>query len=314
MKQRDKELLGKTKQDNSTNAPPWYVTANVPSSPCLAEIQRAERKQQRAQKRQTKSKLKEDSSKMSSLIKGSESTKTSTTSDVVSGTVKWNTTSIPVKSLDEIQAEEARNLTNLNTKHDYNNQEQKHDLATAIRNNKNTNDKVCGKVSVTGFWDDILNQKNTAATKNAKQNIPDTLLNVKMHEDGNKHLAKKGSTAIKTGSNSNNNNIGGKTIGTTTSAAIAIAQQQKQLSQANQKISRNDGGSLQNKHPLATKNVETTTISSTQQDTKNKSKNKSSANLKNAKPDDYEAEFSNWCKMTLTSMNTKLDGMYKSVI
>lgn len=301
--QRELQLYENAKRSYTSSAP-WYFTANTSSGPCLAEIQRAERKQQRAQQRQTKSQQKEDSGKTNLLKTMELGSSPSSSTKMLSGTLKWNTTPIPVKSFDEIQAEEARKLLNLNAKYE-NNQEQRHTIVTSIgNNNNNTNIWEDNKTfmysnSVSGFWDNVLNPKKSNTANYVKQNIPETFLNVKIN-DVVKSNGKRATT-------------------------ICDQQQaQQQHSQTNTKASKNcREENIQQQKPqlqppaVSLAGTKSQNSSTTQQEVKNKKKDNicgtvenqsSGASPSKKKTDDYEAEFSNWCTKTLNSMNTKLDG------
>ncbi|XP_053969044.1 GIGYF family protein Gyf isoform X1 [Anastrepha ludens] len=307
---------------------PWSTHTNATAangSPCLAEIQKAERRERLMEQRQMEMFVKRVRASAAAAVEAFDSM------------LKWNapTKDVPVKSFAEIQAEEAKRLSNEQMEMQRRKDQEQQQAATAMCANSNTGfgpnnisaiwsgTKVWGPTSTASFWEEPI-KFSAAVAANNNSGI---------------------SAVAETGFSSGNINMNNKLIPTL----------QQKSPTSNAVITANDGQNINVQQNTGTRNLRKSQTVSVMQNTGTHSGKSSKINnycntakpgpcnkvqpqkagvnnpdgvsgtekrgasktqlsiavgtgiTYNSKRDDYENDFIAWCTKILNSMNTKLD-------
>ncbi|XP_067614006.1 GIGYF family protein Gyf isoform X2 [Eurosta solidaginis] len=304
---------------------PWSSQINVAatSGPCLAEIQKAERRERQMEQRQVE--------RVRSGVVA--------TVETLDPMLKWNAPlkEIPVKSFAEIQAEEAKRSDEL-TEAQRRKEQEELQVVAAMTTNSNSRiknisaiwsgAKVWGSGSITGFWeepvklstdvtpDNSIIETGSGAAKVVSSCSHNDSYNVsKQAAVGNQKIPPSiGASFSLTGQASNqvrNPNARPLRKSQTLPAIKNTGHSNGKTSKNNQQNSNTSTLSSCNKVPQKCGGNYTDSMAA---DKKNKNQSHNfplSGRSSTNKKEDYENEFNVWCTKSLSNMNTKLDGENK---
>ncbi|XP_050339543.1 GIGYF family protein Gyf isoform X1 [Bactrocera neohumeralis] len=314
--------LPKENQRIQSSVAPWSAQSNAASlkgGPCLAEIQKAERRERQMEQRQMEMFLKRVRASATAAVEAFDSM------------LKWNAPvrDVPVKSFAEIQAEEAKRLANEQTMMQRRKEQEQQQATVAMSATSNagggpnnisaiwSSTKVWGSTSTTGFWEEPVKfSAAVAANNNSSRGIP---YSSKQSSTGQQKVSPSGSACNTTVAvsgpiaNQQQNTLRNLRKSQTVSIMQSAGTQNDKSSKNNNQQPSNNAGK-----PGPTNKTQSQKASGNNADggsgadkrafTKNPSNNGSSrVTAPNNKRDDYETEFIAWCTKSLNNMNTKLD-------
>ncbi|XP_017477314.1 PREDICTED: PERQ amino acid-rich with GYF domain-containing protein CG11148 isoform X2 [Rhagoletis zephyria] len=314
---------------------PWSAQTNAAATkggPCLAEIQKAERRERQIEQRQ-----------MELFVKRVRAS-AAAAAEAFDSMLKWNAPAkdVPVKNFAEIQAEEAKRLANeqLEMQRRKEQEQQQAATATAISASSSaglgsnsisaiwSGTKVWGSTSTTGFWEEPIKfSAAVAANNNLSSNTAAAGNSAGCSNNNNKHTptgqpkipASIANTLVSSnsGQHENNQQISAtrnlrksQTVSVMQNAATPNGKTSKVNIQQHHANTAKPGPSNKALPPRAGgNNADSGAGVEKKGSNKNQQQNLSSgsSSASNNKRDDYENEFVAWCTKSLNNMNTKLD-------
>uniref|UniRef100_A0A0K8W315 PERQ amino acid-rich with GYF domain-containing protein CG11148 n=1 Tax=Bactrocera latifrons TaxID=174628 RepID=A0A0K8W315_BACLA len=322
--------LPKENQRIHSSVAPWSAQSNAASlkgGPCLAEIQKAERRERQMEQRQMEMFLKRVRASATAAVEAFDSM------------LKWNAPvrDVPVKSFAEIQAEEAKRLANEQTIMQRRKEQEQQQATAAMSPTSNagggntnisaiwSSTKVWGSTSTTGFWEEPVKfSAAVAANTNSGRGISSSSTNntiTKQSSTVQQKLspsASAGNTTVAVSgpfANQQQNTVRNLRKSQTVSIMQSVGTQNdnKKCSKNNNQQPSNNAGkpgpsNKTQSQKASGNNADGGILADKRAFTKNPSNNGSSrATAPNNKRDDYETEFIAWCTKSLNNMNTKLD-------
>ncbi|XP_036232607.1 GIGYF family protein Gyf isoform X2 [Bactrocera oleae] len=319
----------KENQRIQSSVAPWSTQSNSASlkgGPCLAEIQKAERRERQMEQRQMEMFLKRVRASATAAVEAFDSM------------LKWNAPvkDVPVKSFAEIQAEEAKRLANEQIEMQRRKEQEQQQVTAAMSATSNagggsnnisaiwSSTKVWGSTSTTGFWEEPIKfSAAVTANSNSGGGLPVAFSSInntisKQSSTGQQKLSSSASagnaTITASGPIANQQQNASRNLRKSQTVSImqsAGTQNGKSSKNNNQQPSNNAGKpGPPNKTLLRAigNNVDGGIGADRRALTKNQSNIGSCrATAPNNKRDDYETEFIAWCTKSLNNMNTKLD-------
>lgn len=326
--------LPKEHQRIQSSVAPWSVqsnTASLKGGPCLAEIQKAERRERQLEQRQMEMFLKRVRASATAAVEAFDSI------------LKWNAPvkDVPVKSFAEIQAEEAKRLASEQIELQRRKEQEQQQATAAMGTTSNvgagsnnisaiwSGTKVWGSTSKTGFWEEPIKFSaavaantnsgggNAVASSSANNAIS------KQSSSGQQKLSSSVSAGNATiivngpfGNQQQNATVRNlrksQTVSIMQSAGTQTCKSSKNNNQQSSNNAEKPGTTYKTQPQRANgNNADDGTNADKRASLKNQSNNGSCrATAPNNKRDDYESEFIAWCTKSLNNMNTKLDGKY----
>ncbi|XP_004520931.1 GIGYF family protein CG11148 isoform X2 [Ceratitis capitata] len=303
---------------------PWSAQTNAAASkggPCLAEIQKAERRERQMEQRQMEMFVKRVRASAAAAVEAFDSM------------LKWNAPvkEVPVKSFAEIQAEEAKRLANEQIEMQRRRDHEQQQAASILGPGNNvgssannisaiwTGTKVWSTATSTGFWEDPI-KFSAAIGANNSTAINTVGIGVSLNKN---NISKQTTTGLQksadiTGSGEQNiNQQNAVTRNIRKSQTVPVMQNAGSQNSRNIKNNNQQQSTSTAKQAFSNK-VQPQKVVGNHGDGSSTSDKKSTSKIhlnavrcgtttSNIKRDEYENEFIAWCTKILNNMNTKLD-------